>query len=197
MRPMYSDGTGAPTNGYCQCAPATSWGDVPLIDWRDAELSRLRIQVEQMRIDTIKDREAFAAKLVIEADTLRAELAEARADVARFEAALDVANRELAEARRERDLAQKGEENLRYLKKLWEQECGYYMGLWREKSHECNRNRRTIRALVVAARAIHRTLWSALDQYEVNDRGIEREMRQHVIGLRWEIQQAERGQAKE
>lgn len=103
MRPMYSDGTGAPTNGYCQCAPATSWGDVPLLDWRDAELSRLRIQVEQMRIDAIKDREAFSAKLVIEADTLRADLAEARADVARFEAALDVANRELAEARRERD----------------------------------------------------------------------------------------------
>ena len=63
---------------------------------------------------------------------------------------------------------------------------------WKYKA-DCQRA--TIRALVVAARAIHRTLWSALDQYDVNNEGIEREMRQHVIGLRWEMQQSERGQA--
>ena len=137
MRPVVSYGTDEPTQGFCFCPPPVGWGHYTLapVDWRDAELARLR-----------------------------ADLAEARADVARFEAALDAANKELAQARAERDEAIErrsvtvaSEENLRFLKQLWEQECGYYRAKW-WASHQANDRSRTIRALVVFGRAAWRSL---------------------------------------
>lgn len=71
---------------------------------------------------------------------------------------------ELAQARAERDAEQKrrvfaeeGEENLRFLKNLWENESGFYLRKYGELGVIVNRQRRTIRALVVAARAMDRT----------------------------------------
>lgn len=79
---------------------------------------------------------------------------------------------ELAQARAERDAEQKrrvfaeeGQENLRLLKKLWENESMFYL----KKSHDrfltIERQRRTIRALVVAFRdALHLTRRVASDE---------------------------------
>ena len=45
MRPVFSDGTDVPTQGFCSCPPATGWGEdmlrhtSMLLDWRDAELA--------------------------------------------------------------------------------------------------------------------------------------------------------------
>ncbi len=102
---------------------------------------------------------------------------------ARYRAELAQARAERDKAMKQRDFAKDGEDNMRFLKVLWENECGFYRAQSVARLHEIDMGRRTIRALVVACRAIHRTLWQALDQYEVNDRGIVRDMRQHVIGL--------------
>ena len=80
------------------------------------------------------------------------------AELARLRAALAEAERERDEARKRRDFAVAGEENIRYLKRLWEQECGYYRARWWGAEQAAERQRRTIRALVVAARA----MWWAL-----------------------------------
>ncbi len=65
-----------------------------------------------------------------------------------------MARAERDEAVKRRDFAVSGEENLRYLKQLWEQECGYYRAKWWEAVQANDRSRRTIRRLVMAARAM-------------------------------------------
>ncbi len=56
------------------------------------------------------------------------------------------------EAVKRRDFAVSGEENLRYLKQLWEQECGYYRAQWWEAVQANDRSRRAIAALAETAR---------------------------------------------
>lgn len=129
---------------------------------------------------TVKKSEAQAAEIA----RLTAELAQARAE---RDAAADNADSMLDDIERSRyDIWQLAneygaetasvdpkdvEENIRALLRIG------------DRPPLIERQRRTIWALVVAGRAIHRTLWQALDQYEINDRGIVRDMRQHVIGL--------------
>ncbi len=128
---------------------------------------------------------------------LRADLAEARADVQRFEQALDAANKELAQARAERDEAIErrsvtvaSEENLRFLKQLWEQECGYYRAKW-WASHQANdRSRATIAALVVACRAI----WQIVRDVEMDAPGA---LREGASRVRRDIKKAKAKQAGE
>jgi hypothetical protein len=128
---------------------------------RDAEIKAMDITNDEMGV-TIA--------------TLRADLAEARADVARFEAALDAANRELAQARAERgrllrDLS-KTSTALGYANNLIE----FYVKKC-QKLSESN-IRRTIRALVVACRA----MWDVLGFFDTRS--------MMVDGLRHTIKQS-------
>ena len=63
--PVYSDGTNAPTGGFCQCQNETGWGEALLrqtpLDWRDAELARLRAELEQAKRERDEARKAHAA----------------------------------------------------------------------------------------------------------------------------------------
>lgn len=103
--------------------------------------------------------------------SLRADLAEARADVQRFEQALDVSQRELAQARAERvdALNRLGAGQVEY-DSLYaslldcqterdeaEQITAACAEEVAEAEDDLDRQRRTIRALVVAARAMDRT----------------------------------------
>jgi len=69
------------------------------------------------------------------------------AEIARLRAELEQARAERDKAVKRRDFAVSGEENLRYLKQLWEQECGYYRAKWWEADQANDRSRRTIAAL--------------------------------------------------
>jgi len=95
----------------------------------------------------------------------------ASAEIARLRAELEQARAERDKAVKRRDFAVSGEENLRYLKQLWEQECGYYRAKWWEADQANDRSRRTIAALVVAARAIYTSYREELD-YTWNARDV-------------------------
>jgi multidrug resistance efflux pump len=135
--------------------------------------------------------------------TLRADLAEARADVARFEAALDAANRELANELTERDAARAEAKRLQDLierRRIEKDDIRASAARWEERALKAEaelaqararvevlgnivdqengrnrwyrtrlvRDRRTILALVVAARALDNAMWnytSAADRY--------------------------------
>lgn len=87
------------------------------------------------------------------------------AELARLRAALEQAERERDEARARRDFARDGEENIRFLLKLWQQECDFYRSKCFVREAEIKRQRRTIRALVVAFRdALHLTRRVASDE---------------------------------
>ncbi len=112
------------------------------------ELTEAREQLERRRIDYAK----VQADLYNQIEAEKAQTAEAyrQRDVAR--AALAEAERERDEARKQRDFAKDGEDNMRFLKVLWENECGFYRAQSVARLHEIDMSRRTIRALVVAAR---------------------------------------------
>lgn len=86
------------------------------------------------------------------------------------EAELAQARAERDEAVRRRDFAKDGEDNMRFLKVLWENECGFYRAQSVARLHEIDLGRRTIRALVVAARALRQTAWNwRMDGMTVRD----------------------------
>jgi len=96
-------------------------------------------------------------------------------------AALADAERVRDEARKQRDFAKYGEDNMRFLKVLWENECGFYRAQSVARLNEIDMSRRTIRALVVAFRdALHLTrrvasdetwnLWLQLVQRQASER---------------------------
>lgn len=75
-----------------------------------------------------------------------------KAETARLRAALASAIEERDEALKYRDFAMADKENIGFLKRLWEQECGYYRARWWASQRAEERSRRTIRALVAACR---------------------------------------------
>ena len=77
---------------------------------------------------------------------------------ARYRAELAQARAERDEAMKQRDFAKDGEDNMRFLKGLWENECGFYRAQSVARLHEIDLGRRTIRALVVFGRAVWRSL---------------------------------------
>lgn len=103
------------------------------IDCASAEIARLRAELEQARENKGND-----AVMLLDITSKYIKAIEER-----------------DEAVKRRDFAVSGEENLRYLKQLWEQECGYYRAKWWEAVQANDRSRRTIAALVVAARAMN------------------------------------------
>lgn len=78
MRPVFSDGTDVPTQGFCSCPPATGWGEALLrqpsilLDWRDAELARLRAENTVLRDTLVKANELHEKTIAGSAENERA-----------------------------------------------------------------------------------------------------------------------------
>ncbi len=133
------------------------------IEERDAELARLRAELEQARVQLAGC--LCASEGTGDADKVKQgdyAWTPALQRTVELRAALASAERERDEARKQRDFAKDGEDNMRFLKALWENECGFYRAQSVARLHEIDMSRRTIGLVVVAARAIKKLLWLRL-----------------------------------